>query len=311
MVAPTNSSAVTMWQHNFMVKADKAARLKMVAPTNVPAVPKLSEEAINWVESTVQDVAYANGCEIQQADGTVAKVSATMIEGADLTPVTTPGQYHSHYTEQAYYTQKEFDASADRVTKRKDTPHPAVGMLLDEIEECRVSYPSSELFDMPNLEALNVLGDVCNREAEQLEESLRMEIDLEPQSNDGGLSSNLEQAIAAMAAESDAAKKASFTGENAGSVGQHKWLDKGKRIQPAPQSTTQAIAWCVCWLGCVSMLTPQDIEIGDDLRAQCRERHAKGIMICCKCECHGCSTMAARYKEGSCRECFPRSATKE
>ena len=50
---------------------------------------------------------------------------------------------------------------------------------------------------MPNLEALNMLGDVYNREAEQLGESLKMKIESEPQSNNGSLNSNLEQAIAA------------------------------------------------------------------------------------------------------------------
>ena len=125
-----------------------------------------------------------------------------------------------------------------------------------------MSYPSSELLDMPNLEALNMLGDVCNRETEQLEESHTMEIESEPQSNGGGLSSNLELAIAAMAAEADTANEASFTGDDTGSMGQHKWRDEGNRMQPTPQNTTQGVAYCVCWLGCVSMLTPQDIKVG-------------------------------------------------
>ena len=104
-----------------MVKADKAARLQMVTPTIVPAAPKLSEEAIHSVEPTVQNVAYANGCGTQQADGTVVVVSATVVEEADLTPVITPREYFGHYTE---------CRGADSVTKRKDTPHPTVGVLL-------------------------------------------------------------------------------------------------------------------------------------------------------------------------------------
>ena len=149
-----------------------------------------------------------------------------------------------------------------------------------------MSYPSSELLDMPNLEALNMLGDVCNREAEQLEESRTMKIESKPQSNGNGLNSNLELAIAAMVAKADTANC---------SMGQHKWLDEGNRMQPAPQNTTQGVAYCVCWLGCVNMLTPQDIKVGDDLCAQCRERYAKGALDCCKCKCHGCKTVAARY----------------
>ena len=80
-----------------------------------------------------------------------------MVEEADLTPVTTPREQCVDDAE---------CQSANIATKRKETPHPAVGVLLNDIEECHVSYPSSELLDMPNLEALNMLGDVCNREAE-------------------------------------------------------------------------------------------------------------------------------------------------
>ena len=69
--------------------------------------------------------------------------------------------------------------------------------------------------------------------AVQLEESRTMEIESEPQSNGGGLNSNLELAIAAMAAEADTANC---------SMGQHKWLDEGNRMHPAPRNTTRGVA---------------------------------------------------------------------
>ena len=99
-----------------------------------------------------------------------------------------------------------------------------------------------------------------------------------------------------MAAEADAADEATFTGDDGGSMGQHKWLNEGNGMRSAPQNTTQGITYCLCWLGCVNMLTPQDIEIGDDLCTHCRKRHAKGALDCCECECQGCSVMAARFK---------------
>ena len=351
-----------------IVQGDAEARRQMMAPTSMVTIK-------HRPESQIVDAVLGVGD--QQADGTVATLTPVAVEEACTTTSKRLQQAVEACTTclvQEVLTWQDFDANgvlverltprdeeapttgANRAvsTKLKDTPHPSVGILLGDIERFHLTQPASGLEGRPNLNALNMLGDVCMWES-AITEELPMEIDSCISNNvleSGGFKDSLEQEIAAMAVESNtgadsegleesyqelvenwpaqcarkecpcvsscngnsgkwcsrACKEGKPCSENrhktpytSGSMGQHKWLNQSNTTQATPRYVTtqrdpEAVAWCVCWLGCVSMLTAQDIEYGDDLCAQCRQRHAAGIMDCCECEWPGCTTTAARYK---------------
>ena len=343
-----------------IVQGDAEARRQMMAKTPDDHRP----------ESQIVDAVLGVGD--QQEDGTVATVTPVEVEEACTTclvpEVLTWRDFDSNGVLVERLTPRQCSpclhieeaptagANGAVSTKRKDTPRPSVGILLGDIEECHLTQPASGLEERPNLNALNMLGDVCMWESAINEES-PMEIDSCISSSvlgSGGFSNNLEQEIAAMAGESSTGadsegleesyqdlvenwpapcvrKECPCVSSCNGNSGEwcsracrggkpcrenrHKTpytsgsiqaantsgLNQGNTTQASPryvatQRDPEAIAWCVCWLGCTNMLTTQDIEYGNDLCAQCRQRHAAGIMDCCECECHCCTTTAARYQ---------------
>ena len=175
---------------------------------------------------------------------------------------------------------------------RKDTPHPNVGILLGDIEECHL--PEAEVSDgRPDLSALTMLGDVCQhtRADTRANEASSTELKYSEQPKHDTAAGAVEAKPKevewpAVCAHSDCPCSSSCNGQpgehcslacrngrtctannhtvpyTSGVMGQRKSLF-GDDIKPVPRNLPYRV--CCCWLGCKIQLNAREIEDGDDL----------------------------------------------
>ena len=219
-------------------------------------------------------------------------------------------------------------STSNQHSKRKDTPHPNIGVLLGDIEECHL--PETEVVDNGlDLSALTMLGNVSTAAAEYhwLHNEPEQQRNKQPKHDtaagaveaDHGCEAEAAPDWPAQCARHDCPCSSSCNGQQgehcstacrngkacsanihtepfmSGVMGQHKWLELENDIKPVPRELPYKV--CCCWLGCRVKLNAQEIDAGYNLCAGCNERHAAGILDMCGCECKQCTTTALQYIE--------------